>query len=108
MEIENFKLIPLCEEDMKQFKHDIQEAFQYGAEDVMGKVDGEILPEKDINMCLAMKDAAAYEAIVNGTMVGGAIVVIDKNSQHNELGFLFVKRGVQSRGVLQQTSSKSA
>lgn len=72
MNIDNFKLIPLQEEDIVQFKHDMQEAFQGGAEDVMGKVDGEILPEKDIDMGLAMDGAAAYEAIVEGKMTGGA------------------------------------
>ena len=42
-----FKLLPLCTEDLKQFKKDMQEAFQKGA--------------------------VAYKAVVDGQVVGGAI-----------------------------------
>lgn len=77
----------------------MQEAFQKSAEKVMGQVEGEILPEKDIDMCLAMDGSAAYEAIVDGLMAGSAVVTIDKATQHGELGFLFVKNGVESRDI---------
>lgn len=97
--MDNFKLIYLREEDMKHFKLDMQEAFQGGAEDVIIKVDGVILPKKGIDMCLAMKGSAAYQAMIGDDRAGGAIVTIDAKTQHNELGFLFVKRGAQSRGI---------
>lgn len=32
-------------------------------------------------------------------MVGGAVVVIDKSTQHNHLDLLFVKNGIQSKGI---------
>lgn len=97
--MKEFKLIPLREENVKRFKHDMQEAFQSSAEDVMGPVEGEILPEKDIDRNLSEEGVIAYEAIVEGELVGGAIVTIDKETQHNELDFLYVKRGVQSHGI---------
>ena len=62
-------------------------------------LDVEILPENDIDESLTKKGAVAYKAIVDGTMSGGAIVVIDESTQHNHLDFLYVKCGVQSKGL---------
>ena len=96
-----FTLLPLCTEDLKQFKKDMQEAFQKGAESdfEFEDLNEEILPETDIDQSLMKKGAVAYKAVVDGQMVGGAIVVIDETTQHNELDFLYVKYGTQSRGI---------
>lgn len=95
----NFKLIPLCEEHTQQFKKDLQEAFQQGAVEGFGETEEEILPESHIDDSLFVKGAIAYEAIEDGISVGGAIVVIDKETQYNRLDFLFVKVGCQSKGI---------
>jgi len=94
-----FELIPLCEGHMKQFKSDMQASFQQGAVDGFGEMDEEILPESHIDRSLSTKGSIAYEAVVDGESVGGAIVVIDRETQHNHLDFLYVKVGVQSKGV---------
>lgn len=72
----------MSEKDIPSFKADIQEAFQKGFEDVYGKTDDTILPEKDIDRSLCAEGAAAYKAVVDGEIVGGAIVVIDEKTQH--------------------------
>ena len=95
----SFRLLPLCTEDVEQFTADMQEAFQNGAASELGDLDVEILPKTDIDKSLEAKGAAAYKAVVDGEMVGGAIVVIDESTGHNHLDFLYVKYGVQSRGV---------
>lgn len=95
----NFRLLPLCEDDVIEYKKDMQEAFQMGAESEFGKIDTEILPEKDIDHSLSSKGAVAYKAILDGKMVGGAIVVIDGITHHNHLDFLYVKYGNQSKGI---------
>lgn len=95
----NFELIPLCEEHTQQFKKDMQESFQQGAVEGFGEMEEEILPESHIDKSLSIKGAIAYEAIADGISVGGAIVVIDEETQHNHLDFLFVKVGVQSKGI---------
>ena len=97
----NVELIPLQEQNIIQFKKDMQTAFQLGAEGQDCGCD-EVLPEEDINQSLETKGAIAYQAMLNGDMVGGAIVVIDPETQHNHLHFLYVKHGVQSRGIGQQ------
>lgn len=96
MELE---LLPLKSEDIKQYKADLQTAFQKGFEDQFGKTEETILPEKDIDQSLNSKGATAYKAVINGEIVGGAIVVIDEKTQHNHLDFLYVKHGIQGKGI---------
>lgn len=94
-----FILTSLEKEDIPTYKKDMQEAFQRNAMQEFDDLDVEILPEKDIDESLTKKGAVAYKAIVDGTMSGGAIVVIDESTQHNHLDFLYVKCGVQSKGL---------
>lgn len=95
----DFSILPVEAEDLKQYKADLQEAFQKGYEDQFGKTDELILPEEDIEQSLHSKGAAAYKAVVDGEMAGGAVVVIDEKTQHNYLAFLYVKYGMQGKGV---------
>ena len=95
----NLELLPLGRLDLGKFKKDIQEAFQKGFEDVYGKTEGIILPEKDIDRSFDADGSIAYKALVNGEMVGGAVVVIDEKTQHNHLDLLYVKYGTQMRGI---------
>lgn len=94
----NFELLPLRIEHLTQFKKDMQEAFQQGAVEEFGMIDMQILPASHIDRSLQAPGAIAYEAIVEGELVGGAIVVIDENTQHNHLDFLYVKNGNHSKG----------
>lgn len=94
-----FELFSMSENDIPVFKKDIQEAFQKGFEDVYGKIEEIILPEKDIDRSLDANGAIAYKAVVDGEMVGGAVVVIDKETQHNHLDLLYVKYGTQTKGI---------
>lgn len=95
----NFELLPLNPKHLIQFKKDIQEAFQQGAVDGFGEMEEEILPESHIDRSLSAKGAIAYEAILDGEFVGGAVVLIDSKTQHNHLDFLYVKNGTHSKGV---------
>ena len=96
---EDFELRPLDKNRLSQFKKDMQEAFQKGAEDGFGKMEEQILPESHIDRSLNEDGAAAYEAFLDGQSVGGAIVKIDSVTNHNYLDFLYVKNGVHSKGV---------
>lgn len=94
-----FLLVKISDEDLIQYKKDMQEAFQKGFEDVYGQTEDTILPEKDINHSLNEKGAIAYKAVVEDKMVGGAVVVIDEETQHNHLHLLYVKCGTQTKGI---------
>lgn len=93
------KLIPITSDDLKQYKAMVQEAFQKSFEDTFGKSNETILPEKDIDQSLNAKGSVALKAVVNGEMVGGAVVVINKETQRNHLDLLFVKNAIQSKGT---------
>lgn len=95
-------LKPVEKEDIIEFKKDMQEAFQRGAMEEFNDLNVEILSEKDINKSLSQKGAIAYKAVADGKMLGGAIVVIDEKTNHNHLDFLYVKYGIQSKGVGQK------
>jgi len=95
----SFQLLPLNAKHLTQFKKDMQEAFQQGAVDEFGEMEVEILPESHIDRSLSAKGSFAYEAILDGEFVGGAVVVIDEKTQHNHLDFLYVKNGTHGKGV---------
>lgn len=99
MNATQFALLPLESADIGLFKADIQEAFQKGFEAYFGKTDGKVLPEKDIDESLNAKGAVAYKALADGKTVGGAIVSIDEQTQHNHLDLLYVKHSTQSKGI---------
>lgn len=94
-----FQLVCIEPKELTQYKADMQEAFQKGFEDAFGKTDAVILPEKDIDQSLNAEGSAVYKAVVDGEMVGGAVVIINESTQHNHLDLLFVKNGVQSNGT---------
>ena len=95
----DFSLLPMEQTDIRAFKQDIQDAFQKGFEAVYGKTEGIVLPEKDIDRSLNAAGSIAYKAVVDGKMLGGAVVVIDNQTQHNHLDLLYVKHGTQQQGV---------
>lgn len=95
----NFKLAKMDEKDIQLFKKDIQEAFQKGFEETYGPTEETILPERDIDQSLNTKGSISYKAIVNNEIVGGAVVVINEETQHNELHLIYVKYGNQTKGI---------
>lgn len=94
-------IMPIEKSDLKQYKADMQEAFQLGA--IEGGFPMEacevILPEKDIDCSLSKQSAIAYKAMLDGEMVGGAIIVLNRRNRSGELDFLYVRHSHQGRGV---------
>lgn len=89
----------VTDKDLAQYKADMQEAFQKGFENAFGKSEEIILPEKDIEQSLNTKGSIAYKAVINGEMVGGAIVQINEKTNRNHLDFLYVKHRAHSKGI---------
>ena len=56
-------------------------------------------PEEDIDKSLRTKGVIAYKAVVDDVIVGGAVVVIDEETQLNHLNFLYVKYRTQSKDI---------
>ena len=92
------ELIKLRDKDINEFKKLMQESFQYGYESVYGSDKEQVLPDNDIDENLNNSNSHAYEMIEDDEIIGGVIVTINENN-HNHLDFLFVKVGVQSKGI---------
>ena len=56
----DFQLVPVEDNDLLQFKMDMQEAFQKGYEESFGFIEAEILPEKEIDQSLNAQNSFAY------------------------------------------------
>lgn len=95
------KLLSLEEKDIQTFKNDMMEAFRLSAKNNSDKYskEDEVLPEKDIDESLNNENSYAYKAVLDNKMVGGAIVNIDKETNINHLDFLYVKSGIQNKGI---------
>ena len=100
------QLIRLAEEHTIAFKEEMQEAFEHGFkshchENADADDDSnlwQVLPDKDFYQSLEAEGAEAYEAVnEDGQRVGGAIITV--NGTVGELAFLYVKVGVQSKGI---------
>ena len=95
------RLLPLREAQTIAFKEEMQEAFQHGFQSYY-KDDNQwqVLPDKDFYQSLETEGAEAYEAIdEDGQRLGGVIIAINAAKHHGELSFLYVKVGVQSKGI---------
>ena len=98
-------LEPLTKEDREQFILDNQWAFKYGAMIEFGEQDnhideeGEIISRETIEHCLDEDDNAAYRIMTEDKCVGGAVVKIDKDTQHNYLELFFVLPNEHSKGI---------
>lgn len=96
-------LTPLMDEDRDQFIRDNQIAFKYGAVEEFGlrddhfEDDGEIISRETIES--SIDNGEAYRIRLDGTIVGGLVVKINPDTQHNHLDLLFVDPAAHSRGI---------
>ena len=93
------QLVRLSEEHTIAFKEEMQEAFQHGFM-AYYKDDNQwqVLSDKDFYQSLEAEGAEAYEAVnKDGQRLGGAIITANGNM--GELAFLYVKVGIQSKGI---------
>lgn len=96
-------LTRLADEDRERFILDNQRAFRHGAMEEFGmrddhlEEDGEIISRRTIEN--SIDGGAAYRIREDGRIVGGLVLKIDEETQHNELELLFVNPEVHSRGI---------
>ena len=99
------ELVKLKNEDREQFILDNQRSFKFGALEEFGERDshldndGEIISRKTIEHCIDQENNHTYRITLEGTNVGGVIVSIDKETQHNSLEILFVSPDAHSKGI---------
>ena len=98
-------LVPLTADDREQFIIDNQWAFKYGAMMEFGERDdhvdddGEIISRTTIESSIDNPKSETYRIILDGKKVGGLILTIDKETNHNHLDILFVLPEAHSKGI---------
>lgn len=80
------------------FINEVQDAFQRSYEAEFGKFEKTILTVEDIEESFNERGSETFFAEVDGKRVGGAVVVIDKETGYNSLHLLYVKPGSQNVG----------
>ena len=99
----NITLSPLQPADREQFILDNQWAFRYGATEEFGlrdnhfEEDGEIISRATIVASIDGANAETYRILLDGEIVGGAVISV--NGNHGEMELLFVNPEVHSKGI---------
>ena len=99
----NVTLTLLTDDDREQFILDNQRAFKYGAMEEFGlrddhlEGDGEIISRKTIEN--SIDAGVAYRIRESGRIVGGLVLKINEETQHNRLELLFVTPEAHSKGI---------
>ena len=87
-----FQLVCIEPKELTQYKSDMQEAFQKGFEDVFGKTDAVILPEKDIDQSVNAEGSAVYKGLLSMEKWWAVqLLIINESTQHNHFDLLFCK-----------------
>lgn len=88
--IENIVTLELVKEDeLYKFKKDLQESFSVAVIEEFGSVDaGPIPSDEEIEKSFNAPGAVIYHILSNGIKVGGVVVSINEETQHNSLDFL--------------------
>ena len=87
-------------EDREKFIADLQAAFKVAVIEEFGdEEDGEVITKEEIEESLDGKGAEAYHIVHNGERVGGTVISIDAETNHNSLDLLFVNPNTHSKGI---------
>lgn len=86
------------EDEFEDLKKKIQEAFGEAVVKEFGQQDGPIPDDEDIDEAFHAPDAVVYHLVESGHRIGGAVLSIHTETQHNSLDFFFVSPEYQNKG----------
>ena len=95
----NVSLVEAKESEKEQFITNIQAAFKKAFVDEFGETEGEIIPREDVIKSFNAEGAVTYNIIHENKIVGGVVVVINNDTNHNELSLFFVNNDCHSKGI---------
>lgn len=93
------ELIPLIYEERESFIRRNQEAFMKAAVEEFGTHTEEVISREDILSSLNTETAEAFNIALDGEIVGGVCVQIDKATGRNSLDLLFVNPEVHGKNI---------
>ena len=97
-------LVPVKKEELSALKQELQEAFMKGLQESFPEQTdptkmGPIPSDEDFQQSLTAKDSVVRQLVLNGERIGGVIVQINKDTQRNEVHFLYMKANAHGRGL---------
>ena len=97
--MEKILLVKTKESEKEQFIRGIQAAFKQSFVDEFGQTDEEIIPREDVIKSFNAPGAVIYNIIHENKIVGGIVVVINEETNINELSLFFVDIDCHSKGI---------
>ncbi len=96
-------LHPASADDLPRFKRDLQAAFALAVVEAFGdQLDEPIPSDATLETAFSAPGAVVLRIVQDGVDVGGAVVTINTETQHNSLDLFFIKVGQHSRGLGRQ------
>lgn len=86
--------------DLPEFKKNLQEAFAIAVVETFGADEDEPIPsDNDVQASFDADGAVVYHILQDGKRVGGAVLRIDNETQHNFLDLFYVSPEHHSYGI---------
>lgn len=98
MEQHTITLVPLRPAELPQFTKNLQEAFSITIREKFGTIES-IPTEEEVQTAFRSKGTAIYHIVLQNRRVGGAVVTINEQTQHNSLDLFFISPEHHSRGL---------
>ena len=97
-------LLPVKKDELADFKQELHKAFLRGLKDSFPEHDNPIEiapvpPEEEVEQISRDSDSAIYHIVMNGEKLGGAVLRIDEDTQHNEVIFLYTNANAHGKGI---------
>ncbi|MGE7603545.1 GNAT family N-acetyltransferase [Peribacillus sp. NPDC097675] len=101
---EQITLVPVSQEELTIVKAELQEAFMKGLQDSFLEEEdptemGPLPSDEDIEHSLTAKESIVRQLVQNGERVGGVVLKINKETQRNEVDFLYTKASAHGKGI---------
>lgn len=95
----NITLIPVKKEELPEFERRIQEAFLAAAEENFGEQEEPIPSHQELEECRHNLGTVIFHLMQGSCKVGGVVLNINSETQHNSLEFFFIAVEYQNRGL---------
>ncbi len=99
MNEQKIELHPLTASEEETFIRENQVAFDKAAIEEFGPQEESVIDRKTIEESLHGKFSEAFRIIADGKAVGGIVVDIHPETQHNELNLFYINPDCHSRGI---------
>lgn len=85
--------------DRENFIVNIQAAFKKAVVEEYGDNGKEVIPREDVTNSFKEEGAEVFDIVSDGKIVGGTVLKINRETNHNELLLLFVNVDCHGKGI---------